>query len=183
MRKKKVYDRLINRVHTEKFAKYAEKIIGMTFEEEGYYVSNRVAFKRVGEELEIDLLCLKDGLKVGVEVKNRREVILDPMVMKRKDTLHADVERHLTFIRQHGFIPILMAPFIDKSFYRFDDRHQGLHCQYLSVLIPPEEQDLVSEVKKELGFGWIKAVDSPPENIVKWVRKIPEMMKRHGRIA
>ena len=166
---------------------HAEEIIRKEFVDAGYAVQ-KVTFKlparipSVERHIEIDAFCLKDKWHLGVEVKNvTSDVFLDPDKIRRKTAIYRAIDRHFDFCSTSNIIPVLIAPFIDGSFYCLDDRHKGLHCQTLLQFFNPENEELCNQIKEVLKFGNVRVVEEAPGNVKRWIRRIPQMWtERHG---
>jgi hypothetical protein len=166
--------------------KHGETIIGDAFRDAGYLVTRNVLFEHGSTKFEVDLLCLKEGLPpLSVEVKNSlSEVIIDPGIFEPPNDLHAQIENEFKFGKEAGIIPVLFAPFVDRSFYVCCDRHSGLFCQTYLQLLPPEDAELCERIRNDLHFGNVKAVSEVPAHVSRWINSIPEMWrKRHSSLT
>lgn len=159
---------------------HAEDLLEKTFAEEGYAVAKRIRFVYNGQEIEIDLFCVKADLSLVIEVKNiASDVIMNPAFLKKPSKLHKEIEGKFRFSSERRLTPILIASFVDRSFYAFDTAHQGLHCQTYLQLFPLEKESLVREVKQILGFGNIRATNQTPNHVKKWITRIPQRLERY----
>jgi hypothetical protein len=167
---------------------YAEDLVRHAFIDEGYAVQ-KVTYQFADPlsgtgAVEIDADCVKTGFHLGVQVKNVvSEVFIDPDKIKVQTEIYKRLAREFEFCSKKGITPVLIAPFIDTSFYCFDDRHKGLHCQTLIQCLRPVDEDLCARIKEELKFGNLRAVNEVPQNVRDWIKRIPSMWnKRHGYI-
>lgn len=166
---------------------YAEDLVKTAFIEEGYSVRQRAVYDYLNpsneiEAVEIDAECVKAGFHLGVQVKNViSEVFIDPNKIGQKSDIYSRLVKEFEFCSGRSITPVLMAPFIDTSFYCFDDVHKGLHCQTLIQYLRPEDEGLCKNIREVLKFGNLRAVAELPDNVMSWIRRIPEMwQKRHG---
>ena len=81
------------------------------------------------------------------------DVFIDPDKIERPTEIYWKLRGSFQFCSKTRVIPILIVPFIDGSFYCFDDKHKGLHCQTYLQLFNPENDDLRRAVKELLKFG------------------------------
>jgi hypothetical protein len=163
---------------------YAEKIYLDAFDEAGY------SAKKVKlplspdrkEKVDIDIYGVKDDLQVGVQVKNvTSEIFIDPKMIRNPPSVYGQLTKQFEYCSQNGIIPILIAPFIDKRFYNFTKRYNGLHDQTLLELFSPEYAELCYAVKKTLKFGNVRVVTEAPQHVKDWIDKIPQ--RWHKRYA
>ena len=173
---------------SQKMGYYAEDLVRHAFIDEGYSVQ-KVTYQFADslsgtKAVEIDADCIKTGWHLGVQVKNVvSEVFIDPDKIKQQTGIYKTLVKEFEFCSKNGITPILFAPFIDTSFYCFDYRHRGLHCQTLIQYFRPEDEDLCARVKEDLKFGNLRAVSELPQNARNWIKRIPTMWnKRHGCI-
>ena len=154
---------------------HAENLFFQAFVEEGYVVEKKPQFRDGLSIIEMDLFCVKDDLKLGVEVKNiSSDVFLDPTILKAPNLIHRQIRRHFEYCFDHQIVPILVAPFVDKLFYRFINKRRGLVCQTLLQLFPPDQTTLREEIREAFRFGNIRATDELTDHIKGWIQKIPE---------
>ena len=157
---------------------YAEKVYRDAFGEAGYSVKKVKLPLSPGnkENIELDIYGVKDNLQVGVQVKNvTSEVFTDPKMILNPSSVYWQLTKQFEYCSKNGIIPILFAPFIDKRFYNFTKRYNGLHCQTYLELFSPEYAELCYAVKKILKFGNVKVVTDATERVRDWIYKIPQM--------
>jgi hypothetical protein len=181
--KKQIYDQWV-RVSLP-LGYFAEKIYLEAFDSAGYspkklnlpLPSNSEA--RIG----IDVYGEKDNLAVGVQVKNvTSEVFTDPSAIYNPRKIYRDLARQFEYCSAKGIVPILIAPFVDKRFYNFSKRYNGLHCQTYLQLFSPECSELCYDVKNTLGFGNVKVVTEATQRVRDWIENIPQMWnKRYAK--
>jgi hypothetical protein len=131
---------------------YAEELVRRAFAEAGYSVRKAIfevihglEDRRMGQ-IEIDAYCVKESLRLGVQVKNvTSEVFIDPNKIRRPTEIYLELIRQFDYCSRNGIVPILISPFIEGSFYCFDDKYGGLHCQTLLQLFNPENETLCTE--------------------------------------
>jgi hypothetical protein len=178
-RKLKIYNQW-NEV-TQSASYNAELLYKTAFEEANYTVRRNVIFiDSNGQENQVDLHCIKEGWELGVQIKNiTSEVFHDPSKVRNPQQIYIDLKRQFNCCYELHIIPILIAPFIHKSFYDFTDRYGGLCCQTYLQLLETEQMGIANAVKKILRFGNIKAYPSVPEKTRGWISRIPEMWLNH----
>jgi hypothetical protein len=157
---------------------YAEQIYNKAFSDAGYSVEKVRIPAPPGskERLEIDAYCVNEELRLGVQVKNvTSEVFTDPKPLTYYPDTYRNLTRQFEYCSQKGIIPILIAPFIDKHFYNFTKRYNGLHCQTFLELFRPENAAICYAVKKILKFGNVKVVTEATNRVKEWIDSIPEM--------
>ena len=183
-----IYTNWVNQ--SQKLGYYAEKLFQDAFLDAGYSVQ-KVTFRVpagvsdvLSGHVEIDAYCVKGRWHLGVQVKNiTSDVFIDPSKIRRPTEIYKKIVRQFEFCSRNGIIPILIAPFIDGSFYCFDDRHKGLHCQTFLQLFNPENRALCDAIRNVLKFGNVKVVKELPIHIQSWIERIPDMWtRRHGVI-
>jgi hypothetical protein len=159
---------------------HGETIIGDAFRDAGYVVTRNAMLEHSSGKLQVDVLCKKEGLlPLSVEVKNiLSEVILDPVIVGKPSALYSQIKEEFEIGSSKGMIPVLVAPFVDRSFYVSCDRHRGLFCQTYLQLLPPGEEELRDKVKQELHFGNLRVVSKAPENVVRWIDGVAGVWKR-----
>jgi hypothetical protein len=159
----------------------AQEIYKIAFEEDNYTVeANKLYTDKTGVTIQIDLLCIKDDWKLGVQVKNiTSEVFHNPYLTRYFSIAYSDLERQFAYCHRNGIISILIAPFINNSFYDFVEGYQGLYCQTLLQIVNPEYSEISNAVKKTLRFGNILATDTAPDNVKSWIGKIPKIWLEH----
>jgi hypothetical protein len=168
---------------------YMEDLVKHAFLDAGYSVQ-KVTFQTPadllnpeGGHVEIDALCVKERWHLGVQVKNvTSEVFIDPDKIGRKTEIYKRLEKQFQFCSRNELTPILFSPFIDGSFYCFDDQHKGLHCQTFLQLFNPENGELCRNVKEVLKFGNVRVVEELPPNTRSWIDRIPQMYRDRERI-
>jgi hypothetical protein len=168
---------------------YAEELVRTAFREAGYAVGKEVfqvfrGFDNFGVgQVEIDAYCVKDDLRLGVQVKNvTSEVFIDPNKIGRPTEIYSELMRQFDYCSRNGIVPILISPFIEGSFYCFDDQHGGLHCQTYLQLFNPEDETLCTEIKEILRFGNVRVVNELPPNVTRWIANIPQMHVERERL-
>ena len=97
------------------------------------------------------------------------------MAFDKPSELHRQIEKEFKIGHGAGMIPILVAPFVDSSFYLCCDKYKGLYCQTYLQLLPVGEEELKLKVKENLGFGNLRVVSTVPDNLVRWVSRVEEM--------
>lgn len=171
-RKKNVYDRWNAETATAGY--YAEKIVKDAFVDAGYS-AQKIVFDSSDGKVEIDAYCMKEKWHLGVQVKNiTSDVIINPGFVKVKSDLYKVLVRQFDFCSNQRIVPILMAPFIESSFYVFDDMHRGLHDQTLLQFFPPGKEDLCKDIREILHFGNVRTVAEIPQYIREWISRIPQ---------
>jgi hypothetical protein len=167
---------------------YAEELFRRAFADAGYLVRKELfevihglEDPRMGQ-VEIDAYCVKDALRLGVQVKNvTSEVFIDPNKIRRPSEIYLKLIRQFDYCSRNGIVPILISPFIEGSFYCFDDQHGGLHCQTYLQLFNPENETLCRQIKEILRFGNVRVVEEVPSHITRWIDKIPDMYMRRQK--
>jgi len=149
----------------------------------GYVIERNATLEYGSDELQADLVCNREGLlPLCVEIKNiLSDVILDPAVFDEPSSLYRQIEKHFSVARDAGMIPVLFAPFVNRSFYLCCDRYRGLFCQTLTQLLPPGEDELLRGIKEELHFRNVRIGAEAPANVSRWIGRIPSMwVGRYG---
>ena len=159
----------------------AELMYQSAFEQAHYSVRRNALFiDENGVEHQIDLYCTMDDWALGVQIKNiTSEVFHDPYQVRHPAKIYLDLERQFNYSYTHGMIPILIAPFIHRSFYNFTDRFGGLYCQTYNQLLDVESIGIKNAVKEVLHFGNVKALNVPPDNAIRWINRIPHIWLNH----
>ncbi len=161
---------------------YAGKVYLDAFKKAGYDDPKKVKFPfsmNGKEEVEIDVYTAKGKLKLGIQVKNiTTEVITDPKGIRKPPSIYSDLTRQFEFCKQSKIVPVLIAPFIDKRFYNFTKRYQGLHDQTFLQLFSLDYADLCKAIDDNLSFGYVRAVKEAPEHVIDWINKIPDMWNK-----
>jgi len=67
--------------------------------------------------------------------------------------------------------PILIAPLIDNSFYKFIEPYNGLFCRTFTQLLEPQEELLTYEIDRAFNISSnnIQATDQLPSSIKQWI--------------
>lgn len=163
-----------------------ERIMRDTFREEGYVVSDKsVVFKWDGEKIEIDVYCVGQVL-LGVEVKNKSSDVFHAPTIIHPDFRNDDHNKILKvfeFCKEKGITPVLLAPFIDKSFQGFAYKYKGLYIQTLFQFFPEKYINITEKIKerdfrKGFYFGNVQAVKSVPEHVRQRIKSIPPVLSR-----
>lgn len=166
---------------TEESGYYAEQVYKTAFEKAGYKVEQGKHFPITDEyqdHIQIDLLCRNTdlNLELGVQVKNTvGEVFHNPFMFKKKSRIYYQLQKQFTYCFNKGIIPILIAPFINRSFYGFSNRYLGLHCQTYLQIIDPKYSKIADNIHNSLHFGSIRATQTAPKKVEQWVSKIPDI--------
>lgn len=185
-KREKIYNQWVS--VSKNLGMYAETLVRKAFLDSGYSVSKTTfqyssGLPEVYQSVEIDADCIKPGWHLGVQVKNVvSDVIIDPNKIQHKSNLYKRLAKQFEFCSKNGITPILVAPFIDGSFYCFDDSHKGLHCQTLVQFFSPENEELCNDVKKVLKFGNVRVVEEVPITVKSWIARVPDMWTRRHRI-
>jgi hypothetical protein len=178
---------------------YSEVIFKKAFENAGYTVQRRKnlpvtnpllqldpLFRGVNH-VQIDLLCKKNNYTLGVEVKSSiSDVFMNPLTIAKNSVSNRRIVRWAKFCKSQSYIPIFVAPFIDRSFYPFMDNYNGLHCQtYLQYFNPLDEEHVIAYnfikgfpdkgIEGFLNYNNIRLVDRVPDWIERWIDRIPKM--------
>jgi len=167
---------------------YAEDIFKEAFMDAGYSCQKVVfdcpdgVLPDSSRKVEIDIFCVKGEWHLGVQVKNvTSDIFVNPNIIRKPSDLYKALLREFTFCSRNKIIPILVAPFIEGSFYVFDDLHRGLHCQTYLQIFKPEQESLQNDIKETLHFGNIRCVSEVPPHIRNWISRIPDIWRnRHG---
>ena len=137
---------------------------------------------------EIDVHVLGPHHIYGTAKNVTSEVIMPPSMIneERHSKAIADVHRDFQIAAENNMIPVLFAPRVDPGFARYAREHGGLFCQTLfQYLYCPNAtsskarraETLAQAVREAFLFGHVKVVHSPPDNIVRWIRRIPTMLR------
>jgi hypothetical protein len=154
----------------------AELTYKRAFEEVGYTVELRKLIRDDQGDVQLDLYCIKDDLLLGVQVKNgNSDVFHDPQFTNNWSETYLTLRKEFRYCHRHNIIPILIAPFTDHCFYDFAQTYQGLQCQTFLQLLDKEQVELAKAIKKTLRFGNIRATDDAPDNVKRWISRIPQM--------
>ena len=167
---------------------YVEDIFKEAFMDAGYSCQKVVfdcpdgVLPDSSRKVEIDIFCVKEEWHLGVQVKNvTSDIFVNPNIIKRPSERYESLVREFTFCSRNRIIPILIAPFIEGSFYVFDDLHKGLHCRTYFQILKPEHESLKNEIKGVLRFGNIRCLSEVTQHIRYWISRIPETWRnRHG---
>lgn len=186
-KKKDVYDRWVRASSSAGY--YAEELVKDAFIDVGYSAKKVLFqcpegfFPDFSREVEIDVFCVKSKWHLGVQVKNvTSDVFINPGIIERPSKLYRFLMNEFDFCSRNRIIPVLIAPFVDSSFYVFNDQHKGLHCQTFLQLFEPEKEGLCNEVKDILHFGNLKSVSELPGHVKDWIKRIPDMWtERYGK--
>lgn len=159
---------------------HAERVYTDAFNKAGYSAKKvKVPSPDNKEAIELDIYGIKDGLQVGVQVKNGlSEVFMDPRMIHNPPIIYQALHRQFEFCSKNGIVPILLAPFFNKRFYNFTKRHQGLHCQTYLQLFSPEYAGLCNAVREILKFGNVRVATEAPEHVARWIQRIPRMWSK-----
>jgi len=185
-RKKKVHDEWVDM--SQKLGYFAEEIIREALRDEGY-VTQQMTFQVSDDffddgsrHVQIDAYCLSPELNLGVEVKNvTSDVYINPDIIKRPNDDYKQLIKRFHFCTTYKIVPILVAPFIDGSFYVFNDMHKGLLCRTLNQWFSSDMDVLSDEISREFNFGNIEAISEAPDRVKRWISRIPKMWKdRYG---
>lgn len=168
---------------------YAEELVRRAFADSGYSVRKAIfeVFHGIEDrgigQVEIDAYCVKDTLRLGVQVKNgTSEVFIDPNKIRRPTEIYSELIRQFDYCSRNAIVPILISPFIEGSFYCFDDQHRGLHCQTFLQLFNPENETLCKQIREILKFGNVRVVTELPPNVTRWIDNIPNMYNRREEL-
>jgi len=174
---------------------HAEVLWRAAFEAEGWVVPDKAVQVLCPdssralhtERHEIDVYATLGGsYTVACEVKNGpAEGWVDPelpsdvkLTKQQRMVLH-----HFEAMNKMGLVPMLAAPFVDPSFYRFQARHGGVHARYLYHVFDPRDAEVAAAVKDTFRIGHVWAESSPPQNFRLFVRRLPEMIETTREIA
>jgi hypothetical protein len=174
--KKQIHDAWVNASIDLGF--YAERIYLEAFNKAGYSPKKVELPISPGseEKVEIDVLGAKDNCQIGAQVKNViSEVFHNPGMVRSAPAIYQEITQQFECCSNYGIIPILIAPFINGSFYCFTKKYNGLHCQTYLQLFDPGHESLCNAIKKTLKFGNVRTVTEAPDNVVDWISRIPKM--------
>jgi len=177
--KKQIYEQWVNVSESQGY--YADEIYSKAFSDAGYSSKKIRLPVSPGSKkhLEIDAYCVNENLRLGVQVKNvTSEVFTDPKSIRSPPLVYHQLTKQFEYCKQNGIVPILVAPFIDKRFYNFTKRYEGLYCQTLLELFSPEYTGLCYAVKNILKFGNVRVATEAPNNVVRWIGRIPQMWNK-----
>jgi len=169
-----------------------EEMIRECFRQAGhslFHKATRPEFTFQGQRVqpEIDVHVLSPHHLYGTAKNILSEVILPPSMIdeRRHSSTIGAVHRDFQIAYENDLTPILFAPRVDPGFARYAREHGGLFCQtlfqyfYCPNLNSSKARKAVrvaQEVRDTFRFGHVKVVDSPPGNIVAWIRRIPAML-------
>ncbi len=168
---------------------HAEVLWRAAFEDEGWVVPDRAVQVRCPdpsralhtERHEIDVYATLGGsYTVACEVKNgAAEGWVDPQLPSKVKITKQQlmVLHHFEAMDAMSLVPMLAAPFVDPSFYRFQARHGGVHARYLYHVFDPRDAEVAAAVKETFRIGHVWAEPSPPQNFRLFVRRLPEMIE------
>ena len=174
---------------------HAEVLWRLAFEAEGWVVPDKAVQVRCphssralhAERHEIDVYAtLGRSYTVACEVKNgAAEGWVDPELpseVKLTKQQHM-VLHHFEAMNELGLVPMLAAPFVDPSFYRFQARHGGVHARYLYHVFDPRDAKVAAAVKETFRIGHVWAEPSPPQNFRLFVRRLPQMIEKTREVG
>jgi hypothetical protein len=175
---------------SQEASNHAETLIRSVFNHFGYKQPPHkfaITDETTGEECIPDAFTFSPVL-TGAEVKNiTSDVISDPspLVGKPKQDLYTKIERHFRLCLANGIHPLLIAPRIDPSFERFEEKYKGLHCEMFYQLLPLHHATLCQAIHNILLFPYVLAVDInppfPPEldRLTNWVQHLPSFLAKY----
>lgn len=173
------------------FGKPFEHMIRQAFRESGYAVADgpvtiETLVNGVRERVEIDVYTTEPFHIFGTCKNVLSEVILPPnFVPGTPSKVIKNINRDFKAAGDNDMIPILFAPAVDDSFYRFARAHDGLfwrsHHHYLYCprggrRDAAEATQLANDIKRTFAFGHVKAVHAPPPKLLEWISSIPEKL-------
>lgn len=133
------------------------------------------------DDHEIDVYAdkLPERLIIGAEVKHGfSEGWIDPDVVidwKLTESMRA-LRHHFKAMTAVNVRPILLAPFVDPSFYVFQNKHRGLHARYLYSIFHPADARLAESVREHFKIGHVWAKAEPPANFHAFVARVPSLL-------
>ena len=175
---------------SEEASNHAEVFIRSIFKHFGYKQPPHkfvITDETTGEECTPDVFTFSPVL-TGAEVKNiTSDIISDPspLVGKPRQDLYTKIYRHFRLCLANGIHPLLIAPRMDPSFERYEEKHEGLHCEMFYQLLPPHHATLCQAVQRSLLFPYILAVDiNPPfppqlDRLTNWVQHLPSFLAKY----
>ena len=174
--KKQIYDKWVNA--SLSLGYFADLIYLDAFKKAGYSAKKvRLPLSPGSKEVvEIDVYAVKDKWRLGVQVKNIiSEVFHNPNMVRNAPIIYQEITRQFKYCSKNGIIPILIAPFINGSFYCFTQRYKGLFCQTYLQLFDLGREELLNAIKNTLNFGNVRVVTEAPKHVVNWIDRIPKM--------
>lgn len=171
----------------------AEEVWRAAFRAEGWTVPTKAvhfpcpnpddpdAAHRKSHEVDVYARHPESGVSVACEVKNGLgEGWLDPSIVAdwKLNRQEKTVRHHFASMPALGMVPMLAAPLVDPSFYAFQSKYGGVHARYLYHVFDPSDADLAAAVKEHFRLGHVWAEPDPPDNLRKFVRRLPALLDR-----
>ena len=144
---------------------YAKKLIEDYLIEKGMKPSRHIV-KWNGKRFRIDTW----NSEITIKIKNIfSDVFYNPDTITKLNGNHVQVKRFFEYAKYNGITPILIAPLIDNSFYKFAKEHNGLFCRtYIQILKPPQKT-LAWKINQVFNIANIMAVNRIPNTIKSWI--------------
>jgi hypothetical protein len=86
------------------------------------------------------------------------------------------IRHHFSAMHSLGLTPMLAAPYIDPSFYHFQTQFDGVHARYLYQVFDPHDAGIAQSIKEVFRIGHVWAEHDPPNALVQFVRRLPQII-------
>lgn len=125
----------------------------------------------------INIDAFSPSHNLTIELKNQLSDVFHAPTLTSSKHWTKDIrkiDRVFKWARRFGFTPVLVAPFIDATFYGYQSTYNGFSMSTLFQILPPQYANLVSDIKQVFRFSQIIASEQLPSHIARRFRELAQ---------